>query len=160
MAGAAPGGALGRRWSPVTPRHFAWQAWHLVTSTFILHGRRGTWCHPPRLAFSSGPTLRVTSPNVQDRFRQLPPPPIARHGESASDERMPLERAGTANFAQLRPQRCGGAPMSRSRRHQRWPQARGHCLCPLLQRNLRLNSVARRRRDSRPREKKCFCNFL
>ena len=114
----------------------------------------------PRLAFSSGPTLRVTSPDVQDRFRQLPPPPIARHGESASDERMPLERAGTANFAQLRPQRCGGAPMSTSRRHQRWPQARGHCLCPLLQRNLRLNSVARRRRDSRPREKKCFCNFL
>ena len=34
-------GALGRRWSPVTPRHFAWQAWHLVTSTFVLCGRRG-----------------------------------------------------------------------------------------------------------------------
>ena len=45
------------------------------------------------------------------------------------------------------------------RRHQRWPQGRGHCLCPLLQRNLHLNSVARRRRDSRPREKKCFCNY-
>ena len=23
--------------------HFAWQAWHLVTSTFTLRGRRGTW---------------------------------------------------------------------------------------------------------------------
>ena len=22
---------------------FAWQAWHLVTSTFVLRGRRGTW---------------------------------------------------------------------------------------------------------------------
>ena len=41
-------------------------------------------------------------------------------------------------------------------RHQRWPQELGHCLCPLLQRNLRLNSVARRRRDSSRREKKWF----
>ena len=40
-------GALGRRWSPVTPRHFAWQAWHLATATFVLHGRRGTRRHPP-----------------------------------------------------------------------------------------------------------------
>ena len=40
-------GALGRRCSPVTPRHFAWQAWRLVTSTFVLHGRRGTRIHPP-----------------------------------------------------------------------------------------------------------------
>ena len=38
----------------MTPRHFAWQAWHLVTSTFVLRavafalrGRRGTWRHPP-----------------------------------------------------------------------------------------------------------------
>ena len=23
--------------------HFMWQAWHLVTSTFVLRGRRGTW---------------------------------------------------------------------------------------------------------------------
>ena len=28
---------------------FAWQAWHLATSTFVLRGRRGTWRHP--LAF-------------------------------------------------------------------------------------------------------------
>ena len=28
---------LGWDWSPVTPQHFAWQAWH----------RRGTWQHPP-----------------------------------------------------------------------------------------------------------------
>ena len=40
-------GMLGRRWSPVTPRHFAWQAWHLLTSTFVLRGRRGTWRHLP-----------------------------------------------------------------------------------------------------------------
>ena len=26
---------------------FAWQAWHFVTSTFVLCGRRGTWRHPP-----------------------------------------------------------------------------------------------------------------
>ena len=34
--------AVGRRWSPVTPRHFAWQAWHLVS-----RGRRGTISHLP-----------------------------------------------------------------------------------------------------------------
>ena len=26
--------------------HFAWQAWHLATSTFTLRGRRGTWRYP------------------------------------------------------------------------------------------------------------------
>ena len=37
-----------RAWSAggaVTPRLFAWQAWHFVTSTFTLCGRRGTWRH-------------------------------------------------------------------------------------------------------------------
>ena len=29
------------------PRHFAWQAWHNLTSTFVLRGRRGTMSHPP-----------------------------------------------------------------------------------------------------------------
>ena len=32
--------------TPVTPRHFAWQAWDLVTSTLISRGRRGTISHP------------------------------------------------------------------------------------------------------------------
>ena len=50
------GGALGPVWSRMTPRHFAWQAvaqshiplrftwqaWHNLTSTFVLRGRRGT----------------------------------------------------------------------------------------------------------------------
>ena len=35
---------VGRGWSPVMPRHFAWQAWHLETSTFVLRGRRATAC--------------------------------------------------------------------------------------------------------------------
>ena len=40
---AGSGDALGPRWSPVTPpRHFAWQAWRLATSTFVLRGRGGT----------------------------------------------------------------------------------------------------------------------
>ena len=42
----ALGGALGPAWSRVMPRHFAWQAWHLVTSTLISRGRRGTISHP------------------------------------------------------------------------------------------------------------------
>ena len=41
----ALGGALGPDLSPVTPRHFAWQAWHLVTSTFDSRGRCGTNSH-------------------------------------------------------------------------------------------------------------------
>ena len=42
-----------RAWSPLVardaapPRHFAWQAWHLVTPTVVSHGRSGTWRHPP-----------------------------------------------------------------------------------------------------------------
>ena len=34
---------LGLRWAPLSPRLLAWQAWHLVTSTFTLRGRRGSW---------------------------------------------------------------------------------------------------------------------
>ena len=39
-------GALGPDLSPGAPRHFAWQRWHLVTSTFVSRGRRGTNSHP------------------------------------------------------------------------------------------------------------------
>ena len=38
---------LGRDLAPVTPRHFAWQAWHNLTSTFVSRGRRGTKSHLP-----------------------------------------------------------------------------------------------------------------
>ena len=38
-------GALGRAWSLVTPLNFAWQAWHLATSSLVLRGRRGTGRH-------------------------------------------------------------------------------------------------------------------
>ena len=31
----------------MTPRHFAWQAWHNLTSTFVSRGRRVTNSHPP-----------------------------------------------------------------------------------------------------------------
>ena len=43
----ALGGALGLAWAPVTPRHFAWQAWHKLTPTVVSRGRRGTTSHPP-----------------------------------------------------------------------------------------------------------------
>ena len=36
-----------RTWVPWSPLLFALQAWHLVTSTFTLRGRRGTWRHRP-----------------------------------------------------------------------------------------------------------------
>ena len=37
--------AVGRPWSPGTPRQFVWQAWHLETSTCVSRGRRATWRH-------------------------------------------------------------------------------------------------------------------
>ena len=46
---AGSGDALGSRLPPLSPRLFAWQAWQLVTSTFALRGRRGTWWHRPSL---------------------------------------------------------------------------------------------------------------
>ena len=51
-------GALGPDLSPGAPRHFAWQAWHLVTSTFVSRGRRGTNSHPPSFCVA-GVTLMV-----------------------------------------------------------------------------------------------------
>ena len=42
--------------TPVTPRHFAWQAWHLATSTFVSRGRHGTWRHLPSFCLA-GMTL-------------------------------------------------------------------------------------------------------
>ena len=33
--------------------HFKWQVWYLVTSTFILRGRRGTWRHRPYFAWQA-----------------------------------------------------------------------------------------------------------
>lgn len=68
----------------------------------------------PRLAVSVGPTVRVTPPDVQERFRQLPSPAIASHGEPASDERLAPERAETTRLAQLPPQRCEGCPRSKA----------------------------------------------
>ena len=49
----ALGGALGLIWSPVTPRHFAWQAWHKLTYTAVLRGRFGTNSHLPSVAWQA-----------------------------------------------------------------------------------------------------------
>ena len=37
----------------MTPRHSAWQAWHLVTFTFVSRGRRGTNSHLPSFCVAS-----------------------------------------------------------------------------------------------------------
>jgi len=37
------GDALGSRLPPWSPRLSVWQAWHLVTATFTLRGRCGTY---------------------------------------------------------------------------------------------------------------------
>ena len=36
---------------------FPWQAWHLVTSTFVSRGRRGTWRHLPAFCVAGVVTL-------------------------------------------------------------------------------------------------------
>ena len=51
------GGALGPDLSPVTPRHFAWQAWHNLTSTFVSRGRRGTISHLPSFCVAGVPLM-------------------------------------------------------------------------------------------------------
>ena len=45
----ALGGLWWRSGFPWAPRRLAWQAWHLVTSTFVLRVTRGTGWHPPSL---------------------------------------------------------------------------------------------------------------
>ena len=55
----ALGGALGLIWSPVTPRHFAWQAWHKLTSTVALRGRRGTNSHLPSFCVAGVPLMAL-----------------------------------------------------------------------------------------------------
>jgi len=59
-----------RAWAPLVARHaaalcvagvalahmnfrFAWQVWHLATSTFVLRVRRGTWRHRPSFGVAS-----------------------------------------------------------------------------------------------------------
>ena len=49
----ALGGALGPDLSPVTPRPFAWQAWHLVTSTLFHVAGVAQNSHPPRFAWQA-----------------------------------------------------------------------------------------------------------
>ena len=57
---AGSGGAVGRAWSPVMPRYFAPQAWHLVTSTVVLRGRRGTYGTGLALGALGRPGRRAT----------------------------------------------------------------------------------------------------
>ena len=51
VAGVALMALGGAAWAgfsrAVTPRHFAWQAWHNVISTFVSRGRCGAMSHPP-----------------------------------------------------------------------------------------------------------------
>ena len=58
----ALGGALGRAWAPVTPRHFAWQAWHKLTSTVVSRGRRGTNAHLMALGGALGRAWAPVTP--------------------------------------------------------------------------------------------------
>ena len=63
-----------RAWFPGragTPRRFAWQAWHFVTSTFTLCGRRGTWWHGRRGALWHPPSLCVAGVALDDMDRHF-----------------------------------------------------------------------------------------
>ena len=55
----------------MTPPNFAWQAWHLATSTFVSRGRRGTYgtglALVARLGALGRPWSPVTPPNLRDR---------------------------------------------------------------------------------------------
>ena len=51
------GGALGPGFVAGAPRHFAWQAWHNLTSTFVSRGRRGTISHLPSFCVAGVPLM-------------------------------------------------------------------------------------------------------
>ena len=72
----ALGGALGSDLSPVTPLPFAWQAWHLVTSTFVSRGRRGTHSHPPSFCVA-GVALMVLGGALGPDLSPVTPRPFA-----------------------------------------------------------------------------------
>ena len=77
--GGALRSGLGAPWSRVTPRHcawqvagvalgdihfhFTWQAWHNLTSTSVLRGRRGTISHPPSFRVAG-----VAQSHIHHRF--------------------------------------------------------------------------------------------
>ena len=48
---------LGPDLAPGAPRHFAWQAWHNLTSTFVSRGRRGTISHLPSFCVAGVPLM-------------------------------------------------------------------------------------------------------
>ena len=48
---------LGPDLAPGAPRHFAWQAWHNFTSTFVSRGRRGTNSHVPSFCVAGVPLM-------------------------------------------------------------------------------------------------------
>ena len=68
----ALGGALGLAWAPVTLRHFAWQAYHNLTSTFVSRGRRGTNSHPPSFCVA-GVALMALSGVLGLAWAPVPP---------------------------------------------------------------------------------------
>ena len=53
------GGALGPGFVAWAPRHFAWQAWHNLTSTFVSRGRRGTISHLPSFCVAGVAPLKL-----------------------------------------------------------------------------------------------------
>ena len=48
---------LGPGFGAGAPRHFAWQAWHNLTSTFVSRGRRGTISHLPSFCVAGVPLM-------------------------------------------------------------------------------------------------------
>ena len=60
----------------MTPRHFAWQAWHLVTSTLVSRGRRGTNLHPPSFCVA-GVALMVLGGLLGPDFSPVTPRHLA-----------------------------------------------------------------------------------
>ena len=62
---------LGAPWSRVTPRHSAWQAWHLATFTFVLRGRRGTNSHLPSFCVAGVGQMALGGVAQTDIYRRF-----------------------------------------------------------------------------------------
>ena len=76
--------------TPWTPWFFAWQAWHLVTSTFTLRGRRGTWWHRPSLCVAGVAVMALGWLWWRDWF-----PDYASHTQLAHTQLAPTQLVHT-----------------------------------------------------------------
>ena len=78
-------GTLGRALSPVMPRYFVWQAWHLATSTFVSRGTRGLHLATSIFVSRGRQAWHLATSTLVLRGRREQPPPFCMAGVALRD---------------------------------------------------------------------------